>query len=164
MGARKGLDMNDLGRIEVGDQAPDFSLMDNRNHLIQLSALLGRKVLLSWHPLAWTSVCAQQMKSLEENFADFDSLKTVPLGLSIDSVPSKNALAKDLGISNVSLLADFWPHGDTAKKYGLFREKEGFSERVNVILSETGMVLWLKIYEIHQLPDIDEVMDFLRRT
>lgn len=156
--------MNNLDRIKVGDRAPDFSLMDNRNQQILLSSLLGRKVLLSWHPLAWTSVCAQQMKALENHSADFDSLKTVPLGLSVDSVPSKNAWAKDLGISNVALLADFWPHGDTAKKYGLFRQKEGFSERANVILSETGMVLWLKIYEIHQLPDIDEVMDFLGRT
>jgi len=105
-----------------------------------------------------------QMKALENKFAEFNNLKTVPLGLSVDSVPLKNAWAKELGISNVPLLADFWPHGEAAQKYGLFREKEGFSERANVILDETGMVVWLKLYEIHQLPDLGEVMDFLKHA
>lgn len=153
--------MNDLNRIKIDDQAPDFTLTDNRNKHVRLLELQGKKVLLSWHPLAWTRVCAEQMKALENKFAEFNNLNTVPLGLSVDAVPSKNAWAKDLGIAKVSLLSDFWPHGETAQKYGLFREKEGFSERANVILDENGKVIWIKVYEISQLPDINEVIDFL---
>lgn len=156
--------MNDQGRIDMNEMAPDFTLTDNRKNQVRLSTLRGKKVLLSWHPLAWTRVCAEQMKALENNFAEFTSLNIVPLGLSVDSVPSKNAWAKELGIANLSLLADFWPHGGTAQEYGLFREEEGFSERANVILDETGRVAWLKLYEIHQLPDLDEVMAFLRHA
>ena len=56
-----------MKRIAVGDMAPDFVLLDNRKQEVRLSDLRGKKVLLSWHPLAWTGVCANQMKALEEN-------------------------------------------------------------------------------------------------
>ncbi len=147
--------------IAVGDLAPDFALKDNRGELIELKAYRGKKVLLSFHPLAWTKVCADQMKALEDHLADFEALNTVPLGLSVDAYPSKNAWAKELQIATVKLLADFWPHGKAAMDYGLFREVEGFSQRANVILDENGKVLWVKIYDIPQLPDIDEVLAVL---
>lgn len=147
--------------IAVGDLAPGFALKDNRGEIIDLAAYRGKRVLLSWHPLAWTKVCAEQMKALEAHLADFDRLNTVPLGLSIDSYPCKNAWAKELQIANVKLLADFWPHGKVAADYGLFRDVEGFSQRANVILDEQGKVIWVKLYDIPQLPDIDEVLAVL---
>ena len=151
-----------MKRITAGDVAPDFVLKDNRAQDVRLSDYRGKKVLLSWHPLAWTGVCANQMKSLEENMAEFEKYNTVPLGLSIDSVPSKNAWAKDLGVAKVKLLADFWPHGKVAQDYGLFREVEGFSERANVLIDEAGKVVWVKVYEIPELPDIQEVLNVVR--
>ena len=96
-----------MKRIDVGDMAPDFTLKDNRVQDVSLAEYRGKKVLLSWHPLAWTGVCAQQMKSLEDNLAEFEKYNTVPLGMSIDSYPSKNAWAKELGVANVKLLAAF---------------------------------------------------------
>jgi peroxiredoxin len=150
-------------KIAIDEMAPGFALKDNRGEMVDLSSYRGKKVLLSWHPLAWTNVCAEQMKSLEANLPEFERLNTVPLGLSIDSYPSKNAWAKELKIATVKLLADFWPHGQVAKDYGLFREVEGFSERANVILDENGKVFWVKIYDIPQLPDINEVLAILRK-
>ena len=144
--------------IAIGEYAPDFVLKDNRGQDICLADYRGKKVLLSWHPLAWTQVCADQMKALEANLAEFEKYNAIPLGLSIDSYPSKNAWAKELQIANVKLLSDFWPHGKIAAAYGLFREQEGFSERANVLLDETGKVIWVKIYPIHELPDINEVL------
>jgi len=148
--------------ISIGEYAPDFVLKDNRGQDICLSDFKGKRVLLSWHPLAWTKVCADQMKALETNLAEFEKQNTIPLGLSIDSYPSKNAWAKELQIANVKLLADFWPHGKVAQDYGLFREQEGVSERANVLIDETGKVIWVKIYPIHELPDMDEVLKELK--
>lgn len=148
--------------IALGATAPVFTLKDNRGNLISLKDYLGQKVLLSWHPLAWTAVCADQMKSLESNYSRLAALGTVPLGLSVDPVPSKNAWAKELKIPTLKLLSDFWPHGAVAQDYGLFRAEEGFSERANVILDERGLVSWIKIYAIHQLPDIEEVIRQLK--
>ena len=151
-----------MNRIAVGDIAPDFVLKDNRVQDVRLSDYRGKKVLLSWHPLAWTGVCANQMKALEENLAEFEKYNTVPLGMSIDSYPSKNAWAKELGIANVKLLADFWPHGKVAQDYGLFLEEKGFSERANVLIDEEGKVIWVKTYDVPVLPDIEEVLNVVR--
>ena len=151
-----------MKRIDVGDMAPDFTLKDNRVQDVSLSEYRGKKVLLSWHPLAWTAVCAQQMKSLEDNLAEFEKYNTVPLGMSIDSYPSKNAWAKELGIANVKLLADFWPHGKVAQDYGLFLDDKGFSARANVLIDEAGKVVWVKVYDIPELPDIEEVLKVVR--
>ena len=151
-----------MKRIAVGDTAPDFVLKDNRSQEVRLSDFRGKKVLLSWHPLAWTGVCADQMKSLEANLAEFEKFNTVPLGLSVDTLPSKNAWAKQLGIANVRLLSDFWPHGKVAQDYGLFLDDKGVSGRVNVLLDEEGKVIWVKTYEIPELPDIEEVLNVVR--
>ncbi len=149
--------------ISIGEYAPDFVLKDNRGQDIRLSDYKGKKIFLCWHPLAWTQVCAEQMKALEENLAEFEKCNTVPLGLSIDSYPSKNVWAKQLQIANVKLLSDFWPHGKVAEDYGLFREQDGFSERANVLIDEEGKVVWVKVYPIPELPDIVEVLKEIQR-
>jgi peroxiredoxin len=149
--------------IKVGDKAPDFTLMDHNRNNVMLSEFKGKRVLLSFHPLAWTKVCAEQMKSLEANVKAFAELNTVALGISVDTVPSKNAWAKELGIEVTRLLSDFWPHGALAKVYGIFREKAGTSERANILIDEKGVVSFGKVYEISQLPDINEILEFLKK-
>jgi peroxiredoxin len=147
--------------IKKGDRAKEFTLKDQNDKDVQLSDLQEKKVLLSFHPLAWTSVCAEQMKALEAHKKKFDALNTVALGLSIDTVPSKNAWAKELGIKNTMLLSDFWPHGKIAKAYGIFRETNGFSERANIILDESHRVIFVKVYPLKELPDIEEILEVL---
>lgn len=147
--------------IKTGSPAKDFTLKDQNNNELKLSDLKGKKVLLSFHPLAWTKVCADQMKSLEENHIRLARLNTVALGISVDPVPSKNAWSKELGIKNTRLLSDFWPHGGVAQSYGIFREKEGFSERANIIIDENQRVIFVKIYPIPQVPDIEEIISQL---
>ncbi len=149
--------------LKIGDIAPDFSLKDHHKHDLKLSELRGQRVLLSWHPLAWTRVCGEQMKSLEQHFGDFEALGVLPLGLSVDSVPCKAAWAKDLGLQRLRLLCDFWPHGLAAQSYDLFRVKEGFSERANVVIDEKGRIVFIKVYDIPQLPDIAEILEFLKK-
>jgi peroxiredoxin len=147
--------------IKVGDAAPDFALKDQNGKMVKLSSLKGRKVLLSFRPQAWTSVCHDQMRSLEENYDKFGKLNTVALGIGVDSTPSNKAWAEAMKIKNIRLLSDFWPHGEVSRAYGLFREQDGFSERANVILDETQKVVFVKVYPTSQLPDIEEVIRFL---
>ena len=107
----------------MGQMAPEFVLKDQDGKDVRLSQLKSSLVLLSFHPLAWTEVCAKQMQALEQNKGTFESLGTIPLGLSVDTVPSKKAWADHLGIKSLRMLSDFWPHGEAAKAYGIFREK-----------------------------------------
>ena len=147
--------------IEVGSQAPAFTLKDQNGKELRLSKLRGKRVLLSFHPLAWTGICRDQMLSLEQNHERFERLNTVAFGISVDSVPSKKAWAEDMGVKNTRILSDFWPHGGVAKSYGVFRDADGIAERANIIIDENQQVVFAKNYPISQLPDIEEIMRFL---
>jgi peroxiredoxin len=149
--------------VGIGRKAPDFTLDSHNEKPFKLSDFKGKKILLSFHPLAWTSVCAQQMQSLEKNKQHFDTINTIAVGISVDSTPSKKAWAQHLDIKNTQLLSDFWPHGAVAQQYGIFREDDGISERANIIIDEEQNISFLKIYPISQLPDIQEIIDFLEQ-
>ncbi len=149
--------------IAVGTKAPDFILDDQFDQEVSLSALEGKKVLLSFHPLAWTGVCTQQMQKLEEVHGQFEALNTVPFGMSIDASPSKKAWSESMGLKKLRMLADFWPHGGVAESLGIFRQNDGFSERANILIDENGKVAWVKVYEIRTLPDFGEILDFLKK-
>lgn len=148
--------------LKVGAKAPDFALKDHKGKIVKLSGLAGKKVLLSFRPLAWTPVCHDQMMSLEENHAQFDELNAVALGIGVDSVPSNKAWAEAMGIKNTRLLSDFWPHGAVAKAYGILRENDGFSERANIVIDEKGKVIFAQTYPIGQQPDVEEILGVLR--
>ena len=147
--------------VAIGDKAPGFSLKDQNGNDVHLSDFAG-KVILSFHPLAWTSVCAEQMKALEENIPTFETMNTRAFGISVDSVPSKKAWAEHLGIKKTKLLSDFWPHGAVAQAYNIFRKENGFSERAVVVINEQQEVLFAKVYPISQLPDITEIITVLK--
>ena len=148
--------------VMVHDLAGNFSLKDQDDKTFDLFENMGRRTLLSFHPLAWTAFCAAQMKSLEDNLDTFSSLNTVAVGISVDSIPCKKAWAENLGISKTQLLCDFWPHGTVAQQYGLFRSTNGFSERANVIVDEDQKVVFVRVYPVHSVPDIREVITFLQ--
>jgi peroxiredoxin len=148
--------------VQSGDPAKNFSLKDQSDKTFDLYEQSGRRILLSFHPLAWTDYCAAQMKSLEDKREVLASLNCVPVGISVDSVPCKRAWASSLGITHTPLLCDFWPQGEVARKYGIFRDQNGFSERANVIVNEKQKVVFIKIYPVHSVPDIDEIIGVLQ--
>lgn len=148
--------------VKVGDKAAEFVLKDQNKEDVDLTKLKGKKVILSWHPLAFTSVCTDQMRSLERNYDRIQEKgETVVIGLSIDPFPAKQKWADILCIENVKIASDFFPYGQVTKDYGLFNEENGASKRANVIIDEDGNVKWVKVYEPSELPDIDEVIENL---
>ncbi len=147
--------------IKVGIIAPDLTLKDQHGKELKLNDLKGKKVVLSFHPLAFTRVCTYQMQDLEKHKSNFDRLNAIALGVSVDAHPSKHAWAKEIGVKETLLLSDFWPHGAVAKAYGIFREVEGFSERATIIIDTEGIVRWVKIYPIPERPDINEIIQEL---
>jgi len=145
-------------KFNKGEKIPELKLRDHREEEVKLDKFDGKNVLLSFHPLAWTSVCRNQMEDLEANYQEFEENNTVPLGISVDPVPSKSAWAEDIGLENLRLVSDFWPHGDFATKLGIFIREKGISGRVNILVNAEGEILWKKEYDIPELPDIDEVL------
>jgi len=147
--------------IQAGAKAPEFSLKDQHGKVMELQETRGTKVILSFHPLAFTRVCTKQMQQLEKNRETFDKHNTLAVGISVDSVPCKHAWAKEIKVKHTRLLADFWPHGGVARQFGIFREMDGFSERAVMILDEDGIVRFSKIYPLDMVPDMGEIMEKL---
>ena len=67
--------------LQKGETAPDFVLKNQDGMEFRVAHLRGTRVLLSFHPLAWTGVCAKQMQSLEGKISIFESLNAVPVGI-----------------------------------------------------------------------------------
>lgn len=145
--------------LKTGDDAPDFELRSHRGGSVRLSDFRGKKnVVLAFHPLAFTPVCATQMSSYESDLARLAERDAVVLGISIDPQPSKTAWAKSLGRISFDMLSDFHPHGEVAQKYGVFRPKEGFSERAVFIVDKRGKIAWDKTYDIPEQPENEECL------
>ena len=101
------------------------------------------------------------MPSYEADLAEFERYNTQVLGISIDSPPSNNAFAESLGVENVPLLSDFWPHGEVARRYGVLR-KEGYGERAIFVVDKEGIIRYIDIHDFDAQPDNQELFDVLK--
>ena len=100
------------------------------------------------------------MAAFEAESAKFASLDTQVLGISVDSVPTKTAWAESLGLKSTLLLSDFWPHGEVAVRYGVLRE-EGFAERAVFLVDKKGVIRYVKVHPLGEVPDLAELFQQL---
>lgn len=148
--------------LKVGDTAPDFTLRDQDGNSVSLSDYQGKKnVVLVFHPLAFTSICSTQMPGYNKELQTFEGLDTQVLGLSVDSSPAHRAWAEMLGGIDYPMLADFYPHGEVARKYGILRP-EGISERATFVIAKDGKVRSIEVHDIGTLPDHQKMLETLR--
>ena len=85
------------------------------------------------------------------------------LGISVDSVYSHQAFAKELGGLDYPLLADFHPKGEVTKAYGLWREDKGYSRRAIVLISPEGVVRYSRVIE-RGAPDVELLLTIVRNS
>ncbi len=135
-----------------------FTLKDQHEQDVSFAALKGRKFLLSFHPLAFTGVCARQMQDLDGLYDQFTAKGITPFGVSIDHLWAKKAWGETLGLKKLQLLADFWPHGALAEALGCFISKAGMSGRQNYLIGGDGEVIWTKRHEIPEQPDFNAIL------
>ena len=126
--------------IDVGSQAPDFTLKDQNNQQVTLSDFKGRKaVLLVFYPLAFTGTCQGEMSEIRDNLDEYANEQVQVLTVSVDSTYSHKVWAEREGY-NFPLLADFWPHGAVAQQYGVFFEQAGIANRGTFVIDKEGVV------------------------
>lgn len=103
------------------------------------------------------------MRAFEEAMPRFARLNTQVLGISVDSVPTKEAWAKSLEIQSFPLLSDFWPHGEVSRSYGVLNEEKGFAKRAVFVVDKEGLIRFSKVYPIKEVPDVEEVLEAVRK-
>ena len=144
--------------LKAGDEAPDFELRSHRGGTVKLSDFRGKKnVVVAFHPLAFTPVCATQMTNYQAELPAFDAADTAVLGLSVDAQPAKSAWARELGTIDFDLLSDFHPQGEVARKFGVLREG-GISERAVFLVDKAGKIAWAKVYHIPEQPPVADLL------
>lgn len=131
--------------IAVGDVAPDFELNDQHGKAVKLSDFRGKApVVLMFYPFAFSSICTGELCEIRDDHlgdggvGDSDA---VVLSVSTDPMYALRAFADAEGFKH-SLLSDFWPHGEVAKKYGVFLDDLGFATRGTFVIDKDGVVRW----------------------
>jgi mycoredoxin-dependent peroxiredoxin len=128
--------------VTTGERAPDFDLEVKFGERARLSDFLGKSnVLLVFHPFAFTAVCEEEARDLQENLASFRNAQTEIVLVSCDPAPARQAWKRELGAEYV-FASDFWPHGAAAKAYGVFNEQTGAPFRGTFLIAKDGTVVW----------------------
>lgn len=96
------------------------------------------------------------MPNLDADLDRFQAANAQVLGISVDGTASNAAWAETLGIAHLPLLSDFWPHGQVAQAYGVLRD-QGFTERATFIVDKDGVIRFLRIYDLDELPTNEEL-------
>ncbi|MBG6180193.1 peroxiredoxin [Arthrobacter sp. CAN_A1] len=127
------------GLPTIGEPAPDFELANQFGEPVRLSDLRGSSVALVFYPFAFSGVCTGELCELRDNLALFDDDGVRLLAVSVDSKYTLRAYAQDQGFT-FDLLADFWPHGDVAARYGAFDTTRGYAERATYLIDAEGII------------------------
>jgi peroxiredoxin len=126
--------------IEVGSHAPDFTLNDQNNEEVVLSAFRGKQaVLIIFYPLAFTGICTGELCKVRDELPTFQNDDVQVLTISVDSAYSHKIFSEREGYE-FPLLSDFWPHGGVAQSYGVFNDKTGFANRGTFLVDKQGIV------------------------
>ena len=128
--------------LQLGGEAPDFTLRDQFGQDVTLSSYRGSKaVLLLFYPFAFSGVCTGEMAGIRARLADFLTFDTEVLAISCDPVYALRTFA-DQDRLNFPLLSDFWPHGEVARAYDVFDEQIGAALRSSYVVDKAGNVAW----------------------
>jgi peroxiredoxin len=128
--------------LEVGSKAPDFTLSDINWGKVSLESLLAEKaVLLVFYPFAFSGVCTGELCQVRDDLTDFQNDKVQIVGVSVDHPFTLRAWGQAQGYS-FPLLADFWPHGEVARAYGVFNEDAGMAERGTFLIDRDGLIVF----------------------
>jgi peroxiredoxin len=140
----------------IGDAAPDFSLVNQFGETVTLSSFAGKKnVVVVFYPLSFSGVCTGELCEIRDNFAQFASADVELLAISVDSKFVQKKFAEEEGYK-FSVLADFWPHGQVARDYGVFLEDNGIANRGTFVINKSGELVAKFVTAPGQARSLDE--------
>ena len=128
--------------LEVGQEAPDFTLQNQFGEDVKLSDFRGKQnVVLVFYPMAFTGICTGELCEIRDQRPSFVSDDVQVLGISCDTSATLKVFAEQENL-DFPLLSDFWPHGEVSKAYGAFFEPRGFSMRGTFVIDKAGILRW----------------------
>ena len=151
--------------VQTGEKAPEFDLEVTHDERVRLSDFAGRaNVLLVFHPFAFTEICEDEARDLQENLESFGNAETEIVFVSCDAAPSRQAWKRELG-AEYTFASDFWGHGAAAKAYGVFNEQNGAPFRGTFLIDKGGTVVWSLVKSDERRTEmVPESLDALKQA
>jgi mycoredoxin-dependent peroxiredoxin len=146
--------------VEVGQEAPDFTLRDENGEEVKLSSLRGRNVVLVFYPFAFSSMCTKELHDVTDRADRFGDASAEVFGVSVDSPYALRAFKQQEGLS-AHLLSDFEPKGAVAREYGAYLDDLGFATRATFVIDKDGRVAHKQVNSPAEARNQDEVLEAL---
>jgi mycoredoxin-dependent peroxiredoxin len=142
--------------IDVGAEAPDFSLKDQHGQTVTLSEFRGRQnVLLVFYPWSFSRICTSEMCEIRDALPRLNGDDSTVLAVSCDAMFTQRAFAEQEGL-DYPVLSDFWPHGAVASAYGVFDDRLGAAVRGTFVIDKQGVVQWRVVNAVGEARSLDD--------
>jgi len=136
--------------LEIGDQAPQFTLPTDQNQMVSLKNYRGQKVILYFYPKDDTPGCTREACDFRDATTQFSKQNTVVFGISKDK-PTKHQKFREKYQLPFTLLSD--ENGDVCEAYGVIDKKSLFGNtflgitRSTFLIDEEGIIrqIWRKV-------------------
>jgi peroxiredoxin len=151
-------------KLEPGIAAPSFELFDTEKQRVSLESYKGRKLVILFFPLAFTSTCTKELCSVRDNLSFYNNSDAEVIGVSVDSLYTL-AKYKEEQALNFTLLSDFNKEVSAAYDtlYPLFGfDMRGVSKRSAFVIDREGVIRYSEVLEdASQVPDFDKISETL---
>jgi peroxiredoxin len=126
--------------VEVGDQAPDFTLRDENGEELTLSSLRGRNIVLMFYPAAFSRICTSELQDVTGAAEKYQAAGAEVVAVSVDSPFTLKAFKRYENLQ-ARLASDFHPKGAVAQKYGAYIEEAGVATRATFVIDKDGKIV-----------------------
>ncbi len=135
--------------VKVNDKAPAFSLYASDKSKMSLADFKGDNVVLLFFPLAFSSVCTEELCTMRDSLGEFTDLDARVMAISGDSVFSLEKFKEQEGLT-FPLLSDF--NQEVSRQYGALYEEfvmgmRGVSKRAAFVVDKEGVIRYAEVLD-----------------
>jgi mycoredoxin-dependent peroxiredoxin len=146
--------------VEVGSEAPDFTLRNEDGEEVTLSSLRGRNVVLIFFPAAFSGICTKELHQSAELAERYDAAGAAVFGVSVDSPFALKAWKRAEGLK-AGFLSDFHPKGAVAQAYDAYIPEAGVATRATYVIDKDGKIAHKMVNHPGEMRDQDQILEAL---
>lgn len=147
--------------VAVGQEAPDFTALDNAFQPQALAAFRGRPILISVVPSVDTPVCSQQTRRFNQELASLPEA-VVLLTISMDLPSAQKRFCGEAEIERMQMLSDS-AHREFGQAYGLYLPDRGLLARAVLVIDSSGTISYRQLVpELSAEPDYEAALAAIR--
>ncbi len=152
-------------KIEAGQKAPEFTLIDSDKNKVSLADYKGKNVLLLFFPFAFSGTCTKELCATRDDIATYNNANAEVLAISIDSYFTLAKFKADQHL-NFKLLSDF--NKEVSEAYGVLYDEfigmRGVSKRSAFVIDKEGVVRYAEVLEkASELPNFAAIKETLAK-